>query len=64
MTRIIRREGAVPRVSRFFFRAVVHLVLIFGAETWVIAPRMGRVLGGVPVTGGATVEREAPAETD
>ena len=25
---------------------MVQLVLIFGAETWVVTPRMGQVLGG------------------
>ena len=45
LTRILSREGAAPRVSDFFFKAVVQLVLIFGTEIWVVAPRMGRVLG-------------------
>ena len=30
----------------FFFKAVVKSVLIFGAEKWVVTPRIGRVLGG------------------
>ena len=46
MTRILSREGARPRVSVFFFIAVVQSVLIFGEETWVVTPCMGRVLGG------------------
>ena len=33
MTRILIREGAEPRLSRFFFKYVVQSVLIFGAET-------------------------------
>ena len=35
-----------PRVSGFFFKYVVHLVFLFGAETWVVNPCMGRVMGG------------------
>ena len=35
MSRILSREGAAPRVSGFFFKAVVQAVLLFGAETWV-----------------------------
>ena len=31
LTQILRREGAGPRLSGFFFKDVVHLVLIFGA---------------------------------
>ena len=46
MLRIMSREGASPRVSGFFFKAVVQSVLLFGAETWVVTPHMGRVLGG------------------
>ena len=30
----------------FFFKATVQSVLIFCAETWVVTPRMGWVLGG------------------
>ena len=45
MTRILRREGAEPRVSGFYFKALVQEVLYFVLETWVITPRMGRALG-------------------
>ena len=33
MARILSREGAEPRVSRLFFRALVQAVLLFGLET-------------------------------
>ena len=46
MTRILSREGERPLASVFFFIAVVQSVLIFGEETWVVTPCMGRVLGG------------------
>ena len=49
MTRIISREGTGPWVS-VFFKAIAQTVLLFGAETWVVPPHMGRVLGGVPGT--------------
>ena len=64
LTRILSKEGAAQRVSRFFFKAVVLLVLIFGAETLVVAPLMGWFLGWVPVPGVAMVDKEAPKETD
>ena len=38
MTRILSREGVDPQVSVFFFKAVVQVVLLFGVETWVVAP--------------------------
>ena len=46
VTRILSREGVEPRVSGFFFQAVVGLVLLFGSETLVVTPHMGRALGG------------------
>ena len=45
LTMILIREGAASRVSGFFLKSVVQSVLIFGAETWVVTPCMGRVLG-------------------
>ena len=32
---------------RFFFKALVQLVLLSGVEKWVFTPRIGRVLGGL-----------------
>ena len=40
-----------PWLSVFFFKSVVQAVLLFGAETWVVTPRMVRFLGGVPGSG-------------
>ena len=60
MMRILSREGARPRVSMFFFKAIVQLVLIFGADTWMFASRMGQVLGGVPMKVGAETDGKAP----
>ena len=45
LTRILIREGAAPRLFGFFFNARVQTVLLFGAETRVVTPRMGPVLG-------------------
>ena len=45
LTRIMGREGASPRVSGMFFKAVVHAVLLFGSDMWVLNPPMGRALG-------------------
>ena len=47
MPHIISREGAAPRVSGLFYKAVVQSIMLFGAETWVVTPRMGKALGGV-----------------
>ena len=46
MTKILNGEGDEPRVSGFFFKAVLQSVLLFGTETWVVTPHMGRVLEG------------------
>ena len=44
MSRFLSREVADPNISGHFFKAVVHVVLIFGAETWVLNPWMERAL--------------------
>ena len=44
LSRILFREGADARVSGKVFKAVIHAVLLFGAETWVLNPRMERAL--------------------
>ena len=59
--RTLRREGAEPQVPGFFLKTVVQAVLLFGSETWVVKPCMGRVLGGVPVPGGAAFDGADPA---
>ena len=41
---ILSMEGATKRVLGNFFKAVVQQVLLFGAETWVVSPRMERAL--------------------
>ena len=46
LQRILRREGATPQISGSFFKAVVQQVLLFRAETWVVTPKMERVLSG------------------
>ena len=44
MSRILIREGADPKVSGNFFKAVVQLVLLFGGDMWVVIPKMERAL--------------------
>ena len=41
---ILSREGADPKVSGNFYKAVAQAVLLFGAETWVLTQRMERAL--------------------
>ena len=46
MSRILSREGVVPQLYGFFFKAVVQAVLLFGAETLVVTPTWARPWGG------------------
>ena len=46
LQRIWRRKGATPEISGSFFKAVVQQVLLFGAETWVVTPKMEQALSG------------------
>ena len=41
---VLCREGADPKVLRAFYTAVTQAVLLFGAETWVLTPRMEKAL--------------------
>ena len=43
---ILAREGATPRVSGMFYKAVVQSVLLFGSETWVLSQPMLKALEG------------------
>ena len=47
MLRILSKEGASPKVSAFFFKAVIQSVLLFGSDNWAVTPGMGKALGGV-----------------
>ena len=46
LSRILGREGVTARIYGTFFKSVVQQVLLFGAETWVVTPRMERALSG------------------
>ena len=46
MTWILIREGSNAWTLVHIYLAVVHLVMFYGLETWVLTPRMKRVLGG------------------
>ena len=37
-------EGVDPKVSGHFFKALFQLVVLRGAKTWVLIPRMERAL--------------------
>ena len=43
--RVLSREGADSWTLRRIYVAVVKAVLLFGLETWVMKPCIGRVLG-------------------
>ena len=45
-SRILGQEGSYPRTYGTFYKAVVQEILLFGLETWVMKPRIGRTLGG------------------
>ena len=40
LQQILSREGADKIVSGNFLKAVVKQVMLFGAETWVVTPRI------------------------
>ena len=40
------QEGADTRTLGYIYVAIVQTILLFGLETWVVNPRIKRVLGG------------------
>jgi hypothetical protein len=44
ISRILTRDGATPRVSGMFYKAVVQSILLFGSETWVVTNTMLKAL--------------------
>ena len=46
LSRLLVQEGATPRVSGNFYKAIVQSVLLFGSETWVWTKSMRLALRG------------------
>jgi hypothetical protein len=46
ISRILARDGATPRVSGMFYKAVVQSILLFGSETWVVTKPILQALEG------------------
>ena len=44
LERVLGREGADLKVSRSFYTAVTHQVLLFGAKSWVLTKNMESAL--------------------
>ena len=44
MSRILSRDGADPKVTGYFFKALVQVVFLFRVETWVLTPRMEQAM--------------------
>ena len=47
--KLLRREGAEPRVSAMFYQPVVQTVILFGVDTWVLSEAMARKLEEVHI---------------
>ena len=45
--KFLRWEGVYPIISAKFCRAMVHAVLLFGSETWVLTASVMQNLEGV-----------------
>jgi hypothetical protein len=43
---LLRREKASPKVSGYFYKAIIQSVLLFSSETWVLPEAMVRLLEG------------------
>ena len=45
LTQVLSREGSDAWTSVQIYLAVVQSVLLYGSETWVVTPCIGRLLG-------------------
>ena len=43
---LLQQEGADPKVLASFYRAVVHAILLYGSETWVLSESMAKRIEG------------------
>lgn len=46
VSRVLAREGANPRISGMFYKAVVQSVLLYGSESWNLSSSMLKLLEG------------------
>ena len=46
MLMILGMEGADSHTSRTFYKEMVQAVILFGVESWMVSPLIGRTLGG------------------
>ena len=46
LSRLLEREGDSTRVLGVFLKAVVQMVMLLGAKTWLITPQIVRDMGG------------------
>ena len=46
---VLQAENACPRVNVIFYRKMVHVVLLFGSETWNMTPTTVKGLEGLHI---------------
>jgi hypothetical protein len=46
VSRVLTLEGADPRTSAMFYKAIVELMLLYGSETWNVSIKVFKALGG------------------
>ena len=60
LSRILVREGATPRVSGMFYKAVVQAVLLYGCESWVLTDKVWKVLESFHNRAARRIARKMP----
>ena len=45
MSQVLGRYGADDWMSGIIYTAVVQMVLLYGSESWVMSPRIGKAMG-------------------
>ena len=62
LSQILSREGSDPKVSGNLYKAVAQAVLLFRAETWVLAQRMERVVDSFQSRIARRITRKQPQQ--
>ena len=57
LVRVLAREGANPKTTAVFYKAVVLAVLLYGSETWVITDEIYKQLNSFHVVAARQISR-------
>jgi len=64
LSKLLVREGATPRISGMFYKAVAHAVLLHGCESWVLTDKVWKVLESFHNRAAQRIVRKMPCKVE